>query len=507
MVTACVAATLLGGVPMAALGSEAVVPAQPALAATATDDKGKAEPKSLEGLHDLSDAFEFVAAKVSPSVVNIIAKTTVQRAGGVDPFEEFFGFGRRMPNQQATSFGSGVIVSEDGLILTNNHVVEGATSLTVRLSDDTEVPAKLLGGDRATDVAVIRIDLSDISKVSNTGGAAVEASKLKFVPAKLADSSSVRQGQWVMAIGSPFNLPQTVTAGIVSAIGRSTGESGGRPITMFDDFIQTDAAVNPGNSGGPLVNLRGEVIGINTAIFTRTGGSVGIGFAIPVNRARDIMDAIVSTGRVEQGGYLGVSMPSIDQVMRWRQNLESGSNGSVPAGVPLAGVAEGGPAEKAGLRAGDVILDINGLPTRNLQSVRTIVQRIVIGRTIPVTFWRDGQRRTANVTIEPMPAELAKAAEPTVIENQALGLRVRPLSLEQQENLGVEGGLEVVEVSPRSRLRRNVSPGMVLLAVNDKQVTDAQSLEAATKELNFAEGVSLRVVGRRGVMEIMLQGN
>ncbi|MCU0688831.1 MAG: trypsin-like peptidase domain-containing protein, partial [Phycisphaerales bacterium] len=267
---------------------------------------------------DFSAAFERVAAKVSPAVVSITASSgpspqqQQQQMSQNDLFRRFFGdqFGGLggQPRPQI-QFGSGVIVSDEGYILTNNHVVEDATELRVQMSNNATFPARLIGRDPDTDVAVIQLQWED-------------GKKPDLSPAKLGDLTSVKPGQWVLAIGSPFNLSQTVTAGIVSSISRGTAQrdpmGGGlvqRGITNYDNFIQTDAAINPGNSGGPLVNLRGEVIGINTAIFSRSGGSVGIGFAIPINLARHIMDSLITTGKVARGGFLGVSTQVLDREM------------------------------------------------------------------------------------------------------------------------------------------------------------------------------------------------
>jgi serine protease Do len=314
-----------------------------------------------------------LAKALKPAVVNVNTKRVEQsmapRGPGQEPFDQFFGkfFGEGQPHT-TKSLGSGFIINADGHVVTNNHVVDGATEIRVKLSDGRDLLAKVVGRDPKTDLALLK----------------VEATGLPVIP--LGDSSSLQVGEPVMAIGNPFGLEQTVTTGIVSATGRVIG---GGP---YDDFVQTDASINPGNSGGPLINTRGQAIAINTAIVSRTGGSVGIGFAIPIKMAKPILAQLASTGRVVRG-WLGVSIQPVTPDLAKSFRLAD-ANGAL-----VSSVITGSPAMKAGIKPGDVIVDYNGARVATSQGLPRVVADTPVGREVPVTVIRDGKRLTLTVKV------------------------------------------------------------------------------------------------------------
>src|SRR6058998_1705210 len=309
-----------------------------------------------------------LARTLKPAVVNISTKR-VDKSN--QSFEQFFG-GR--PRRAVRSLGSGFVINPNGLIVTNNHVVDGATEIKVTLADERELPGRVLGRDPKTDIALLKVD----------------ATGLPVVP--LGDSSRLQVGEPVMAIGNPFGLEQTVTTGIVSATGRVIGEG------PYDDFIQTDASINPGNSGGPLINAQGQAVGINAAIFSQSGGSVGIGFAIPVNLAKPVLTQLATSGHVVRG-YLGVTVQPVTADLAKSFGLP-GAHGAL-----VASVAEGGPAKAAGLRPGDVIVEYDDRRLERSDELPRLVAETPLGREVPLTVARDGKTLTLRATI-------AKLAEP-----------------------------------------------------------------------------------------------
>src|SRR5688572_17785936 len=326
-----------------------------------------------------SGSFSQVAENVGPAVVNI---NTVTRGAGRTPIEEFFGdeffrrfFGGDNPDrpEPARSLGSGVIVDPTGTVLTNAHVVERASEIEATTADGKKYKAKVAGVDKRTDLAVLRLQ----------GGGT-------FPSATLGDSDKLKVGDWVLAIGSPFGLQQTVTAGIISAKGRSIGQG------PFDDFLQTDAAINPGNSGGPLVNMSGEIVGINSAILSRSGGNVGIGFAIPVNMAKRIYTELVAKGKVTRG-WLGVSIQPLTP------ELAKGFALKESKGVLISEVISEGPAEKAGIQAGDIITEFDGKKLDGPQDLQRAVASATPGKGVPMTLWRDKSTKTVGIRIGETP--------------------------------------------------------------------------------------------------------
>lgn len=329
--------------------------------------------QDLASLPDSSSAFVKVARLITPSVVNITVSKTVEVR---DPWDDFFDdpfFRRFVPRRPPRRFeqqgqGTGFIVTPEGHILTNNHVVENADRILVRLADGREQEAHLIGTDPVTDIAVLKIDARDLPA------------------AELGDSDALQVGEWVIAVGNPFGLQSTVTTGIVSAKGRTH-----LGILEVEDFIQTDAAINPGNSGGPLVDLRGRVVGINSAIFSRSGGYQGIGFAIPINLARRVKDEILKFGRVRRG-TLGIRMGTLRPDSARRLNIKGGA--------VITEVLPNSPARDAGLRRGDIIVEFAGQPVRDGRLLRSLIMQQEIGKRVPIVILRDGERKTLQVRIE-----------------------------------------------------------------------------------------------------------
>ncbi len=404
-----------------------------------------------------------VAARALPSVVNISSTRMVRDAAAGNPFfdvfRQFFGLGEPQPHE-AQSLGSGVIVSEDGVVLTNHHVVADATEIRVILSDGRELPARIAGSDPESDVAVLRL-----------GGEG-----LTLTPLPYGDSSRLRQGELVLAIGNPFGVGQTVTMGIVSATGRAS-----MGITDYEDFIQTDAAINPGNSGGALVNLRGELVGINTAILSRTGGNHGIGFAIPSNMARPIAEALLREGHVTRG-WLGASLTDPTPELARSMGIAASSGAVVMDVLPES------PASGAGLRRGDLITRLDSEAIRSSRQLRNLVATRGAGTAVRITRVRGGQPAEVRVTLVERPrAQVGPAADGTVLDTAGAtevgGLLVQPLTDALRSQLGVPSevrqGAVIVGVREGSAAASaGVSPGEVVVEINGVPVTSpAQLLE------------------------------
>ncbi|RME01180.1 MAG: DegQ family serine endoprotease [Deltaproteobacteria bacterium] len=423
---------------------------------------------ALESLRETGKAFSLIAKQVSPAVVFIQVEQEVSYGGRIpfnNPFDlfndEFFRrfFGDRFPyhggprgrKYRQMGQGSGFIVSADGYILTNHHVVGEADKIIVKLYDDREFEAKRIGTDPQTDVAVIKI----------------EGENLPVLP--LGDSDALEVGEWVLAVGNPFGLSHTLTAGIVSAKGRSNVG-----IVDYEDFIQTDAAINPGNSGGPLVNLEGKAVGINSAIFTRSGGYMGIGFAIPINMAKKIQEQLIEHGSVTRG-FLGVVIQDLTPELRKTFDLED------VEGILVADVSEDSPAEKAGIERGDVILECDGEPVKDVASFRNRIGLTLPGTKVTLKILRNGKQKTIRVTIGRLSGSMAAAAGSSKILDR-LGLSVQDLTPELRRELGYdkEEGVLVSEVEPGSPAAlAGLQRGHLILEVNRKEVRNVEEFERA----------------------------
>lgn len=410
--------------------------------------------------------FASIVQAEGPAVVNIRVQAKAAREAPFpfqgDPFFEFFRrFQIPQPNIPRQGVGSGFIVRSDGVVLTNAHVVEGADTVIVKLSDRREFKAKVVGTDEQTDIAVLRIDAKNLPAV------------------RIGSSKSVRVGDWVLAIGSPFGFENTVTAGIVSATSRAL------PDGTYVPFIQTDAAVNPGNSGGPLFNLKGEVIGINSQIYSRTGGYQGLAFAIPIDVAMKVTEQLLATGRVERG-RIGVAIQEVTQALAKSFGMDA------PRGALVASVEKDGPAAKAGIEPGDVILSVDGQPVETSSALPPLIADIKPGTSARLEIWRDGAKRTVTVTVGRL--ETARAGRPDARgspEGGRLGLAVRPLTKEEQRATGVSG--LVVEGVSGPAAEAGVQEGDIILSVNGVPVKDVAQFRSLVAGKSH---VALRV--RRG---------
>jgi serine protease Do len=410
--------------------------------------------------------FAQLVEKNGPAVVNISVTGNMKTAASApdmgvspdDPMYEFFKRfmgpqGRMQPQQQEPmhGIGSGFIVSADGLVLTNAHVVQNAAEVTVKLTDRREYRAKVIGVDPQTDIAVLKINAKDLPTV------------------RLGRAADVRVGEWVVAIGSPFGFENSVTSGIVSAKSRAL------PDGSYVPFLQTDVAVNPGNSGGPLFNMKGEVIGINSQIYSRSGGYQGVSFAIPIETAVNVKDQIVQTGKVQRG-RLGIAIQEVNQSL-------AGSFGLPKAGGALvASVENGSPAAKAGLKSGDVVLKIDGAEIGSSLDLTSRVGSMKPGATAKLEVWRDGKPLQIAVKVGETPVAKTAAAAPEKadLSGSRLGVAVRNLSADEQKQVGVEGGVVVEQVAGAAE-KAGIRPGDIILAVNGKQLKSAEELKAAIK--------------------------
>ena len=461
---------VIGGVGASFVGSHKVLasslatPAEPSPVVRAAESDPTARPA-------LQTTFAPVVQKVMPSVVNVFSSKKVRNDRTFEPFfddpffRRFFGdnfWGRPIPRErQERSLGSGVIVSPDGYILTNNHVVDDATDVKVSLSDKREFTARIVGKDSKTDLAVLKIDQSGLPTVS------------------LGDSTKVQVGDIVLAIGNPFGVGQTVTMGVVSATGR-----GGLGIEEVEDFIQTDAAINPGNSGGALINASGELIGINTAILSRSGGNQGIGFAIPVNLARNVMDQIIHGGKVTRA-FLGVTIQPVTADIAKAFKLGKSE------GALVADVSPNSPAERAGLKAGDVITKVDGQTVADSRALQLMIGQMKPGRTVRLSVNRDGTERDVTATLGEQPSEndnSGSRAGGTSADRVLDGVSVETLTPELAREFGLSRtmkGVLVRRVDPDSAAAAaGLERGDVILEVNRHPVETVEQLNRYINESN-----------------------
>jgi serine protease Do len=451
-----------------------------------------AEPTSVTTAIPASEAFISVAKAAQPAVVNISSSRKVV-AGTQQPpspspffddpfFRRFFGeeFRRRFqppPERREQGLGSGVIVSADGYIVTNNHVIAEAEEINVLLADNRRFTAKVVGADSRTDVAVIKID----------------AKGLPTLP--WGDSSRLQVGEMVLAVGNPFGLNQTVTMGIISAVGRAH-----MGIVDYEDFIQTDAAINPGNSGGALVNLKGELIGINTAIFSQSGGYMGIGFAIPSNMAKEVMQSLIKHGKVIRG-WLGVGIQELTE------DLAKEFGVAEIKGALVTDVAPDGPAAKAGLERGDVVTSFNNVSVKDSTQLRSLVTESEPGTTVTLTILRDKRHRDIKVTLGEQPKEAGefpgKSLAPGRGDHALTGVAVEPLEREDLRRLNIEGGVTVSGVEPESPAdRAGLREGDVIREINRKPVRSVEDFERLVRGLSPKQGVLMLIM--RGKATVFL---
>ena len=416
-----------------------------------------------------------VAEKVTPAVVNITTRRAGRPEDGLPPmFRDFFGRGRG-PGRPQMGAGSGVIVSSDGGIVTNNHVVDGADEIRVTLSDKREFEAKVVGVDKASDLAFLKVDGRSLPHL------------------EFGDSAKLRLGEFVLAVGNPFGVGQTVTMGIVSAKGRANVG-----IVDYEDFVQTDAAINPGNSGGALVNMAGELVGINTAILSRSGGAQGIGFAVPSNMVRPIRDQIAQYGRVRRG-WLGVVIQDLTPELARSLDLEG------VRGVVVSDVMDGGPAASAKLSAGDVVTAVDGKPTRSSNELRNRIALTKPGSTTKLSILRNGQSREVSVKLTEKEDEGVIARLDQRTDSLVAGLGVRPLDAELRQRLRVPARVDgvvvtrVEEGSPADRA--GISEGNLITAVNRQSVRSPTEFANAVPDK--AKEILLRVY-QRGVFTFVV---
>jgi serine protease Do len=459
----------------------------PSRAVNFMGDAGNTDSRTTGGLPD----FVNLAKKFKPVVVNISTTQVSEGRGSQefgspfgggggedDPFNDFWKrfFGGPTPRgpQRQRSLGSGFIIDSDGSILTNNHVVENASKIVVKLAgDDEDYEAKVIGRDAKTDIAVIKIN-----------------AKTSLAAASLGDSDRLDVGEWVMAIGNPFGLDGTVTSGIVSAKGRHNITQG-----PYDNFIQTDASINPGNSGGPLINLRGEVIGINTAIFSRSGGNIGIGFAIPINLVKEVLPQLRGKGKVTRG-YLGVLIQKVTPEIAESLGMEKGY------GALVANVSKDGPAEKSGVKVGDVIVEFDGKEIKDSGDLPIIVARTAVDKKVRMKVLRDKKEVILNVAVGELKDEEVVAQAP---EKGELGLTVQRLTPQMAESLGLEksDGVVVTAVEPGSAAEEaGLRRGDVIVEVDRKAVRGVDEYKKAIAGARKGRGVLFLV--RRGENTLFL---
>ncbi|HEB03180.1 MAG TPA: DegQ family serine endoprotease, partial [Halomonas sp.] len=426
---------------------------------------------------NLPDFTELVE-EAAPGVVNISTSRTVQRSsapgfGGQEIpeiFRHFFGDSFPSPpssgqgrSEERQSLGSGFIISDDGYVMTNAHVVQDADEILVRLNDRREMTAELIGSDVQTDVALLKIDASDLPTLT------------------LGDSDALRVGEWVAAIGSPFGFDHSVTAGIVSAINRTL------PRDAYVPFIQTDVAINPGNSGGPLFNLDGEVVGINSQIFTRSGGFMGVSFAIPINVAMDVADQLREDGRVNRG-WLGVMIQPVSRDLAESFGMDDA------IGALIADLDPEGPAARGGLQAGDVILAVNGEEVERSSSLPRLIGRGAPGSEVELTLMRDGEEISESVELGSWPNAESESEQATSSNQVRLGLMVAEIDDAMREQLNIQGGVEVRQVEPDSvAAAAGIRPGDVLVSIDHRSVSSSEELVQIVESLPNDRAIPMRL--------------
>ena len=448
------------------------------------EDGVRISTESLKLARELSEAFSYVAEKAAPAVVYIETEKVVSIPRNIFPFDffgdEFFKRFFSIPKYRQRGAGSGFIISSDGYIVTNNHVIQGAQKITVKLVDGRTFKAKIVGTDPFSDIALLKINTNNLPVL------------------KLGNSDLIKVGEWVIAIGNPFGLSHTVTVGVVSAKGRS-----GIGISDIEDFIQTDAAINPGNSGGPLLNLKGEVIGMNTAIFTRSGGYMGIGFAIPSNIVKTVVEQLKTKGKVERG-FLGVYIQDLTPALAKELGLK------VKEGALITQVMPGTPAEKAGLKEKDVIISYNGKPVRNASDLKNYVLLTKPGTKVILKIIRNGKEIRLKVKIgTPQKGFFVSKAEFKNLQEflENLGLVVENITPEIAKRLGLSTtrGVIITEVLPETPADyAGLTPGLIIDEVNRIKVKNLREFYQALKPSLKTKRVLLGIKTTRGRYYITL---
>ena len=425
-------------------------------------------------------SFADLAEKLMPSVVNISTKQTVvtntnpfpfQFPPG-SPFEDMFKEFGTPQERQSTALGSGFIIDSKGIVVTNNHVIQDAEDIIVRVNGDKEFTAKVIGADPLSDIAVLQLD-----------------TKEKFIPVKFGNSDKARIGDWVIAIGNPFGLGGTVTSGIISARNRSIG------LSRYEDFIQTDASINSGNSGGPLFDMNGDVIGINTAILGRSG-SIGIGFSIPSNSAKIVIDQLIEFGETKRG-WLGVRIQDVTKEIAEVEKLDK------PRGALVASVAENSPSDKAGVKAGDIILEFNGEKISEMKQLPIIVARTEVGKKVIVKIWRNKKEITKEITLGRLEtsedfkvAEKSKPRKELNIDN--LKISVREITKDDIKNRNLPNqtsGLVITKIDNDSPLKNSIEVNSIILEAQKKKIRTVNDLNQAVKQvLNSSQKTILLVI-------------
>ena len=417
----------------------------------------------------IPSSFADLAEKLMPSVVNIsTTQTVVTRSNPFpnfqfppgSPFEDMFKEFGTPQERQSSALGSGFIIDEEGIVVTNNHVIEGAEDIVVQVNGEKKFKAKVIGADPLSDIAVLQIE-----------------TKEKFVPVKFGDSDKARIGDWVIAIGNPFGLGGTVTSGIISARNRSIG------LSRYEDYIQTDASINSGNSGGPLFDMNGDVIGINTAILGRSG-NVGIGFSIPSNSAKIVIDQLIQFGETKRG-WLGVRIQDVTKEIADVEKLDK------PKGALVASVAPNSPSEKAGVKAGDIILEFNGEIIEQMKELPLIVARTEVGKKVKVKIWRNKKEIIKTITLGRLEtsedfkvAEKEKPEQETVITN--LNIKVRKINSEDIKSRNLPNqtsGLVITKIENESPLINSIEVNSIILEAQKKKIRSPEDLEQVLKQV------------------------
>ena len=429
---------------------------------------------------NIPGSFADLAEKLMPSVVNISTTTIIKTQSNPfpfqfppgSPFEDMFKEFGAPQERQSSALGSGFIIDEDGIVITNNHVISDAKDIIVRVNGDKEYEAKVVGADPLSDIAVLQLE-----------------TKEKFKPVKFGDSDKARIGDWVIAIGNPFGLGGTVTSGIISARNRSIG------LSRYEDYIQTDASINSGNSGGPLFDMNGDVIGINTAILGRNG-SIGIGFSIPSNSAKIVIDQLIEFGETKRG-WLGVRIQDVTKEIAEVEKLNE------PRGALVASVADGSPSDKAGVKAGDIILEFNGEKIQEMKQLPLIVARTEVGKKVKVKIWRNKKEITKVITLGRLETSedfkvSDKSKSQEIIEIENLKISVRQINKEDIKNRNLPNqttGLVVTKIQNDSPLFNSIETNSIILEAQKKKIRTANDLKQITNQvLNSNEKTILLVI-------------